>query len=456
MKLAKRLITFSLAAALALSLAACGGGSGGSTPAPATTQPAGSSSATEPIKLTMATFLYVEAPHRAVIDRLVEEYNKIDPNVQIEISGAGYADYWNNLTTEILANNETDIMQIYPENLASYQTLREGGAFLDLTDRFNAAGLEGKLTGQETGVYDGKTLGVSNYSWGTTAMFYRKSMLEEKGIDPESIKTQDDFLDACRKFSEGDSVAMGVVYGTHAFSVSEWNRLIARPVSNGLYFADGETAPYTADHLNCNSEANVWAAQWWNDFIATEKCGKLVLDKKDSREMFWNGEVPFCMDGPWFIGMCQEHDAAMMDDIGIIPQFDVVYNGETYKPNPTNFPVLSLISSKCEHPDEAWDFLLWMTSAEAQKIIADCGQIPASIEYASSDEYKAAYPLSALFYDFMENNYTPLIADPAIPEYSELSQVMIDAAAEMFTDTPVDVKPILDEAHDKMAAILGS
>ena len=62
----------------------------------------------------MATFLYVEAPHRAVIDRLVEEYNKIDPNVQIEISGAGYADYWNNLTTEILANNETDIMQIYP------------------------------------------------------------------------------------------------------------------------------------------------------------------------------------------------------------------------------------------------------------------------------------------------------------------------------------------------------
>ena len=105
MKLAKRLITFSLAASLALSLAACGGSSGGSTPAPATTQPADSSSTTEPIKLTMATFLYVEAPHRAVIDRLVEEYNKIDPNVQIEISGAGYADYWNNLTTAILANN---------------------------------------------------------------------------------------------------------------------------------------------------------------------------------------------------------------------------------------------------------------------------------------------------------------------------------------------------------------
>ena len=77
-----------------------------------------------------------------------------------------------------------------------------------------------------------------------------------------------------------------------------------------------------------------------------------------------------------------------------------------------------MISSRCEHPDEAWDFLVWMTSDEAQRIIADCGQIPASIEYASSQEYKDAYPLSALFYDFMANDYTDLVGDPAIPEYN--------------------------------------
>ena len=97
-----------------------------------------------------------------------------------------------------------------------------------------------------------------------------------------------------------------------------------------------------------------------------------------------------------------------------------------------------------------------MTSEEAQKIIADCGQIPASAEYASSLEYKDAYPLSALFYDFISNYYTTLVSDPAIPEYNELNQVMIDAAAEMFNNTSVDVKPILDAARDKMAGILGS
>lgn len=165
MKLAKRLIALSLAMVLALSLAACGGGS--QAPAPTGSQPAAPTGGDsgETITLTMATQLYVEAPHRAAIDKLVAAYNEKNPNVQIEISGAGYADYWNNLTTAILANNETDIIQVYPENVASYQTLREGGTFLDLTDRFNASGLEGKLTGQETCTYDGKVLGLSNYSW---------------------------------------------------------------------------------------------------------------------------------------------------------------------------------------------------------------------------------------------------------------------------------------------------
>lgn len=450
MKRMSKIITLLLAITLLLQVAGCTSSSSTQSASPS----ASPSPSAQPVKLTLATFLYVETPHRKVIDRLIEAYNKINPNVQIEVSGTGYADYWNDLTSEIMANNETDIVQIYPENIASYDTLREGGAFVDLTDRFNAAKMEGTLIGQDTAVYDGKTLALSNYSWGTTGIFYRKSMLEAKGIDPASIKTQEDFRNACLKFTDSDSVAIGVVYGSHSFCVSEWNRLIARPVSFGLYFANGETAPYTADNLNCNSAENIWAAQWWNDFIAKDKCAKLVLDKKDSREMFWNGEVPFCMDGPWFIGMCQDHDAKLMDDIGIIPQFNILYEGKEYKPNPTNYPVLSCISSKCEHPDEAWSFLQWMTTDEAQKIIADCGQIPSSVSYSSSKDYQDAYPLSYRFNDFITNYYGPLLADPAIPEYSELNQVMIDAAAKMFSDTPVDVAPILNEAHDKMAEIL--
>ena len=96
------------------------------------------------------------------------------PNVQIEISGAGYDNYWDNLTAEILAGNETDIILIYPENVPQYHSLSPEGVFFELTSLIKEAGLEDKLVGQETGVYKGKTLAISNYSWGTTGIFYRK------------------------------------------------------------------------------------------------------------------------------------------------------------------------------------------------------------------------------------------------------------------------------------------
>ena len=77
-------------------------------------------------------------------------------------------------------------------------------------------------------------------------------MLEEKGINPDDIKTLDDFRDACLKFTKDGGYATGIVSGTHAFTVSEWNRLVARPVSGGLYFPNGESEPYTADNVNVN------------------------------------------------------------------------------------------------------------------------------------------------------------------------------------------------------------
>ena len=136
MKTSKRWIALLLALAFVLTMIGCSKDTAGGQPSNGATAGSDTTSSTQTsptkadkVTLTMATFLYVEAPHRAVIDRLVEAYNKQNKNVEISISGAGYGDFWNNLTSEILANNETDIVQIYPENLASYQSLREGGTF---------------------------------------------------------------------------------------------------------------------------------------------------------------------------------------------------------------------------------------------------------------------------------------------------------------------------------------
>ena len=568
MKKRMRLLSVLLCVAMVAGLSACG----------SKKEDKGEAKNDGKIKLTFSTSVYVEEPHQKAIDALLEAYNKKNPDVEIEILGAGYDGYWDNITTEILANNESDMIQVYPENISTYHAIREDGTFIDLSDymsdelkgklvgqdmcdvngetlaissyawgttgifyrksmledagvdpesiktqedfreacaKFTKDGkyamgvvsgthaftvsewsrliarpvsgglyfpvypenistyhairedgtfidlsdymsdeLKGKLVGQDMCDVNGETLAISSYAWGTTGIFYRKSMLEDAGVDPESIKTQEDFREACAKFTKDGKYAMGVVSGTHAFTVSEWSRLIARPVSGGLYFPNGESEPYTADNVNVNAPENVWAAQWWQDFILKDKAAKLVTDKKDSREMFWNGEVPFNMDGPWFVGMSKERDESLMDDIGIIPQFDVTYEGETYKPNPTNYPLVTMISKNCEHPDEAYAFLEWMTTDEAQALIADCGMIPSNTDYSTSDEYIKNHELEYAIVGFMQNNYAELIADPNIAQLGEISQVMLDAAQKMFSEQAADVQTEMDNAQKQIEEVM--
>ena len=94
----------------------------------------------------------------------------------------------------------------------------------------------------------------------------------------------------------------------------------------------------------------------------------------------------------------------------------------------------------------------WMTSAEAQKIIASCGMIPASTAYSTSAEYKAKYPMSATFAEYFKN-YGPQIADPFIPQQGELNQIMIEETQKIFA-AGQDPQKVLDNAAARIKAVM--
>lgn len=405
------------------------------------------------IKLSFATSIYVEAPHKAVIDKLISTYNAKNPNVEIEVYGAGWSSFWDNMTTEILSNNEADIIQMYTSNIAQYHALRPEGTFLNLNDKIVGTPYEKDLVGQDECKYDGDYVAFSNYAWGTTGLFYRKSILEKAGVDPASIKSVEDFRNASLKLTNDNVSGFGVLVSSHSFVVSEWARFIARVISGGLYFP-GEKGPFTADRINVTDPANIWAAQWWQNMILQDKSARVLKDKKDVRELFWNGKIAFNLDGPWFIGMTESRDPALLEDVGLIPQPSVEYEGKTYRPNPSQYPLITVISKNCEHQKEAWDFLKWMASKEAQEIIAECGMIPNSKSYVTESNYKATHKLAYQFYDFIANYYDPLISDPSIPQIGELQQIMIEATQRIFSSADADATAILEGAKKEMQVVM--
>ncbi len=73
-----------------------------------------------------------------------------------------------------------------------------------------------------------------------------------------------------------------------------------------------------------------------------------------------------------------------------------------------------------------------MTTDEIQKIIADGTMIPNKIDYSTSDEYIQNHELEHKIVEFMQNNYTDLVATLNISQLGEISQIMLDAAQKMF------------------------
>ena len=136
MKKRRKVLSVMLCAAMIASLAACGSKGDDKK----------SSDDGGKVKLTFSTSVYVEEPHQKAIDALLEAYSKKEPNVEIEILGAGYDGYWDNITTEILSNNESDMIQVYPENISTYNAIRDGGTFMDLSE-YMSDDLKEKLVG---------------------------------------------------------------------------------------------------------------------------------------------------------------------------------------------------------------------------------------------------------------------------------------------------------------------
>lgn len=415
----------------------------------------------EKIRLTVEMSVYVEAPHKKAFDLLKEAYEAKNPNVEIVYYGPPYDEYWDKLAIEIISGTEADIVQLQDgaARYATYASLREGetGAFLNLDPYIKGTELEDKLIGQRELVYNGHYIGIANYATGMRGIYYRKSMFEEAGIDPDAIVTNEDFLEAAKLLTKSREdgtmqYGFGAVISTHPFVYDEMKTFICYPI--GATYTPLNQPPYEPENVIVGNDAWNYAFKWWQDMIFKEKVvAPGSYDKADERDLFWNGVVAMNIDGPWFVGMTKEYDEALLDDLGIFASPDIVYNGKQHPFHNQSYGITHLVSSNCKNPEEAIDFLLWMTTLEAQALVAECGMIPANIDYSTSEDYYATWPLNAKLATLAEERYySPPILDPYISELGEINRIMINAAQAAFINGD-DVANVLDDAAEEIKAL---
>ncbi len=167
-----KLAAVATAAAMALTLTACGGAE----------TPQASGSAAGAASGTVSYWLW-DANQLPAYQACADAFTKANPDIKIEITQAGWDDYWTKVTNGFVAGTAPDV---FTDHLSKYPEFISQGQLEPLDDvklDTYQPGLADLWVGQ-----DGQRYGVPK-DFDTVAIFYNKKLVKDAGIDEASLQT---------------------------------------------------------------------------------------------------------------------------------------------------------------------------------------------------------------------------------------------------------------------------
>lgn len=159
----RKLGIVALGAAAALTLAGCASGDAG-----------GGSGENATIRVWLVG---TDTPDTAR-DYLVKTFEEQNPGSKLVIEEQAWDGLVDRLTTSLSGSDSPDVVEVGNTQAAAFTS---AGAFLDLTDQYDALGGDDLLPGfVEAGTYDGKFYAAPLYS-GSRLVFYKKDAMEAAG-----------------------------------------------------------------------------------------------------------------------------------------------------------------------------------------------------------------------------------------------------------------------------------
>jgi multiple sugar transport system substrate-binding protein len=350
-----------------LLLAACGPAA---TPAePAATEPA----ATEPVseEPTEAPAEATEAPASDVTLRMLvrpDEGNVVadyaakfeqETGIKVAVDFVSWADITNKTLTTLAAGGGGYDIVFMPS--ADAPKLAAGGWFEPLNDMI-PEGERGDWLESVVNFYtfDGDLLAMPWYSGGAH-MAYNKDVLAAANVDPASIETWEDFMNACQAIQEANAAEFcftpsakhpGDFYynsGTMIFS-------------QGGEFFDEQGAPVFQNGTAALDTFTLLAEGVEKGYF--NKAGA-AMDDYETLIAFGTGNTAFLLDSTWAATQANRNKdlSTIVDKVGyiLVPgSGDVRSNSFLYAGG------LGVLKTS-EHKEEAKQFLAFLTGADAQK-----------------------------------------------------------------------------------------
>lgn len=383
---------------------------------------------------------------RPVIEKIIEDYNKSQDKVVVKHTFVPWGDIWTKELASIAAGDPPDVV-INDINATALRGEKKQamnlGAYLeedDISKRFYPELWDATL-------YEGDSYGIP-FNTDTRILYYNKEAFREVGLDPEKPPTTWEELEEYAKKLDkqnGNTYDRLGFYPLFGISYDVW-----KLNATGENFVDNE------GNVEVDSDINRETLDWllgWKERYGDDVINsfKSQIDSQQSNP-FFNGKLAMYVNTPTFHTQIRDYAPELDFGVAMLPEREEG-NGHTS----WGGGFVAEIPEGSSHPDEAWDFIKYLTDKEAQEYWAvknydNVANIEAAEAAAKSSELseneKTVYQMAV---DNMPNTLltpTPLQA-PDFPSLinPEIDNVLLGkkSTAEALQDAQKAVEKLVQE-----------
>jgi len=381
----------------------------------------------------------------AIMEEAAARYNKINPNVKIEIVSMAKADVEQKLNTILASGVKKDLPEIVliedynaKKYLESYP-----GAFADLTDHFNYS--EFAPYKLEFMILNDRVYGVP-FDSGVAGWFYRRDYFEKAGIDTSKLSsiTMDEYIELGKVLKEktGKYMQAGDPYDGGLM------RILLQ--SAGTWYFDEKGEPNIANNPALKEAVRIYKelndsgiskeVSGWNEWVAA----------------FNEGDVASVITGVWIVGSIKA-EKTQSGKWGVLP---------IPRPNiPESLNASNLggsswyVLENSENKDLAIDFMNQIYAKDVdfyQKILIDRGAVGTWLPAQKGEAYSAGDPFFAdqiIYVDFAK--WIEMIPSVDYGLYTYEADAAIMGVMPDVYSGKLSIEEALKQAEDQLRNVIG-
>ncbi len=380
---------------------------------------------------TVRYFTFSAAPdHLEDLDTIIAAFEEANPDVNVEVETAPFADYFTLLQADIVSGDAPDVFELNYENFVTYAA---NGTMLDLSSYLDAAA-PFYPRALEAFQYEGVQLALPA-TFSTVLMFYNADLFDAAGIDYPTVDwTWDDVHIAATAIRALGDDTWGVYSG-----VQFWE-FYKKAAQNGeCQFFNEDMTESTINSQACVDTLNMMTSFMTDGLMPTAA----QLSGVSDGDLFASGKLGMIVTGIWMIPAFSE--APFNWDVEVEPMINQHANHFF-----ANGVAVSATTSVPEAA-AAWAQFLASSEVAANVRVESSWELPALNDPAYFESYLSQTPPAnrAAVFTALENPVTP----PVIVRQSEM-QDTVNALITRVVDGEITAQEALDQAKVELDALI--